>query len=38
MEVGSRFDGREGGRMLHSKVDGCWMEGGGTIGTGGFWG
>jgi hypothetical protein len=25
-EDGRRFDGREGGRMLHSKVDGCWVE------------
>ena len=33
MEVGRRFDGREGERMLHSKFDGCWMAGGGTIGT-----
>jgi hypothetical protein len=34
MEVGRRFDGREGWRMLHTKLDGCRMEGGGTIGTG----
>jgi len=25
-EDGRRFDGREGGRMLHSKVGRCWVE------------
>jgi hypothetical protein len=29
MEVGREFDGLEGGWMLHSKLDGCWMDGGG---------
>jgi len=25
-EDGRRFDGREGGQLLHSKVDGCCMD------------
>jgi hypothetical protein len=38
-EDGTRFDGREGGRMLHSKVDCCCMELFGTKLLGqGFWG
>jgi len=37
-EDGRRFDGREGGRMLHSKVDGCWVEDLGRDHWGGdFW-
>ena len=38
-EVERMFDGRESGRVLHSKVNGCWMGVFGKRLSGpGFWG